>query len=274
MEASEQIITEAPLGRRIPTVTADAIRPMECLREGRALIENHYWLLTGICFVGYLLSGMAPLYLLYGPMLCGISYCLLRLKQGETFEFVDLFKGFDHFGPGFFVGLAQMLPAMLVAIPLYLIAILANVVWATQNSSGADYGDFRGLFVVGFAGAWLLVIMVSALTHLLFAFSFCLIVEWKVTAKEALKLSAQAVRANLSGAIGLFLLTGLVMLAGALLCGVGVYLAVPVSHAAWTIAYRKVFPPYPHHLDIPPDPPVWEPWRPETAVPATEPAGD
>jgi uncharacterized membrane protein len=266
MEATEFITTEDAPHRRIPTINADAIRPFDCLSEGRALVTDQFWLLVGICLVANLIAGMAPLYLLYGPMHCGIAYCFLRLKNGEPLEFSHMFRGFDHFGSGFVVGLAEMLPALLVAIPVYVIAILGNILWFMRTDAGTPTGDPGGYLMVGFIVTWILVVSVSAVTHLIFAFSFPLVVEWKLPPGQALKLSVRAVRANLSGTIGLFFLTALVSLAGLLLFGIGIYLALPLVHAAWTVAYRKVFPPYPHHLDTPPDPPIWREWHPDAVV--------
>lgn len=262
MESSETIV-QGGTTYRIPTINTGVINAFDCLSEGKALVQDQYWLLVGICVVAYLIAGMAPLYILYGPMLCGVSYCFLRLKQGEPLEFSHLFKSFDYFMPGFVVGLVEMLPALIVGVPLYLVVVAGNMYWAMQNPTAS--GEMFGYFYVGFIFAWSLVIIVSIVTHVLFAFSFPLVVEWKLPAVLALKLSARAVRANLGGIIGLFVLTSLVLMAGALICGIGVYLAMPMSHAAWTVAYRRIFPPYPHHLDIPPEPPVWQDWQPETA---------
>lgn len=231
---------------------------MECVREGKALIDDNYWSMVGICFLGTVMSGMAPLYILYGPMICGISYCMLALVRREPVELADLFKGFNFFGPAFLTGLVEMLPILILGLPLYLLWIVISVVLA-----GTDSEELSGVVVLLFGLCWIFIVLASVVAHLLCTFSFPLVVEWKLNGWDAVKLSAQAIRANLGGAIGLFLLTGLILFAGALLCGVGVYLAIPISYAAWTVAYTRVFEAYPRHLDVPPDPPKWQDWRPE-----------
>ena len=85
------------------------------------------------------------------------------------------------------------------------------------------------------------IIVVSAVMHLLCAFSFPLVVEWNMNGWDAFKTSVQGIRANLGGAIALTLLCGLMLIGGALLCGFGMYLVLPITHAAWTVAYRRVF---------------------------------
>ena len=74
------------MSARFPTINSGVINATECIREGKALIDDRYWPMVGICFVGYLIAGSAPFYILYGPMICGIYYCTLALKRGEPTE--------------------------------------------------------------------------------------------------------------------------------------------------------------------------------------------
>ncbi|MEO6391255.1 MAG: hypothetical protein ABIP75_05330 [Pyrinomonadaceae bacterium] len=249
---------------RIPTFKTGVIRPVECVREGRVLIGDRYWVLVGINFVGLLLAGSAPLYILYGPMMCGIAYCFLALKRGEPFEFSDLFKGFGFFGPAFLAGLIQMLPIFILSMVAYLPLFLLFTVYRPERGGRPD--EMFGYLYGGFWLVMLLVVFVSSITHLICIFSFPLVVEWKLNGWEAIKVSAQAVRGNLGGAVGLTLLCGLMFLGGMMVCGIGIYFVMPLIHAAWTVAYRRVFPEYPHHLETPPDPPKWQEWRPEGGV--------
>ena len=50
----------------------NAVRPMECLREGFDLVKDRYWLFVGICFVAILVGSAVPLGILMGPMMCGL----------------------------------------------------------------------------------------------------------------------------------------------------------------------------------------------------------
>ena len=75
----------------------------------------------------------------------------------------------------------------------------------------------------------------------LFTFAYPLIVDRKLTGMDAVKLSVKAGLANFWRILGLLLLNGVVGLAGALLCYVGVFLVLPVTFAALAIAYEQVF---------------------------------
>src|SRR5205807_9942166 len=78
------------------------IQPVECIKEGWALIKDQYWLFFGISIVGILIGGAVPIVLL-GPMMVGIFICLLQRLRKERVEFGTLFKGFDQFVPGLIV---------------------------------------------------------------------------------------------------------------------------------------------------------------------------
>src|SRR5215813_461642 len=87
------------------------IKPVECIKEGWALIKDEYWLFFGISIVGILIGGVVPIVLL-GPMMAGIFLCLLQRRRGQPVEFGLLFKGFDHFLPGLIVTLLKMIPVV------------------------------------------------------------------------------------------------------------------------------------------------------------------
>ena len=53
------------------------VKPVECLKEGWALIKDQYWLFLGITVVGMLIGKAVPIVLL-GPMMAGIFLCLLQ----------------------------------------------------------------------------------------------------------------------------------------------------------------------------------------------------
>ncbi len=61
------------------------ISPVECFKEGWALIKDQYWLLFAITLLGFLIGG-ATMYILMGAMLCGIYYCFLQKIDGKNVE--------------------------------------------------------------------------------------------------------------------------------------------------------------------------------------------
>src|SRR6267142_2182657 len=99
------------------------IKPVECLKEGWALIKDQYWLFFGISLVGILIGGAVPIVLL-GPMMIGIFLCLLQKQRGEPVEFGTLFKGFEQFVPGLVVAALKMIPVIIVLVPYYIILLV------------------------------------------------------------------------------------------------------------------------------------------------------
>jgi uncharacterized membrane protein len=78
--------------------------------------------------------------------------------------------------------------------------------------------------------------------NILLFFAIPLIAERNAGIGDALKLSFSAALNNIGGLILLFILEGLLLIAGALCCGVGIFFVLPVVYAANIAAYKKVFP--------------------------------
>src|ERR1700694_860328 len=93
------------------------VAPVECLKEGWALIKDQYWLFLGISVVGMLLASAFAIVLM-GPMMCGIYFCLFQHMRGERVSFDGLFKGFDYFAQSVIATLIQMIPAVIMIIPV------------------------------------------------------------------------------------------------------------------------------------------------------------
>src|SRR5881394_1976201 len=98
------------------------IAPVECIKEGWALIKDQYWLFFGISLVGLLIGGAVPIVLL-GPMMIGIFLCLLQKERNQPVEFGTLFKGFDQFGQSLVAAVLKLLPIIIVLIPYYIFLI-------------------------------------------------------------------------------------------------------------------------------------------------------
>ena len=210
------------------------IRPVECLKEGWALIKDQYWLLFGITMLGAMLGG-ASLYILLGAMLCGIFHCYLRKIDGKPVKLDDLFKGLDYFSPSILLVLIIIVPTLIVMAIVY--APLIAALFFGQSLSQ----DELARLLLGGALVDAVVILLMSCFHTLLIFAFPLLVDRRLTAWQSVKLSARAVWGNLSGVAGLFGAGFLLNLLGALICGVGIYFTIPIILAANVVAYRKVF---------------------------------
>jgi hypothetical protein len=221
-----------------------AVRPMECLTTGWRLIKDDYWLFFGITFVGMLIAGAIPFGILLGPMWCGIDICLLRRHDGQRVKFGHLFEGFNYFGPSFVATLFVIVPAIIAVLIIALVYIIAmfGFVVPQANQGGPPDAAFLGSF---FGVMGLYMIALTAVGTLMMApciFMYGLIVERQMSGPEAFWTSIKAVFANFWGVLGLLILYTLLQFAGALLCFVGAYLIMPITFAAFAVAYRQVFP--------------------------------
>jgi uncharacterized membrane protein len=125
-----------------------------------------------------------------------------------------------------------------VLVPTYVVGVVLFVL-ASQPGRGAapNLGVFFALYfvVVG------VMILLATLFTSLFHFSYPLIVEHKLSGLEACKTSARAVMANAGGMLGLVLMNLLLGIVGVLACYVGAIAVLPISFAAFDVAYRQVF---------------------------------
>lgn len=229
------------------------IKPVECIKEGWALIKDQYWLFFGISLVGILIGGAVPIVLL-GPMMVGIFLCLLQRQRQQPVEFGDLFKGFDYFVQGLIVAVIKVIPLIILMVPFYIVmmVMMMSMPRGRSEPDGAFLAGIFGMEIVFF----LIVMVVSILVELFFMFAFPLVADRKLSGLDAVKLSFRAGKANLGGVLGLLLLNGLLSLVGILCCVIGVYFYLPVSLAAMVVAYRRVFPEIPDNFPTPPPPPA------------------
>lgn len=234
------------------------IKPMECLKEGWALIKDQYWLFLGITFVGIFVGGAVPIVLI-GPMMVGIYLCFFRRMRGETVDFANLFKGFDYFVQGLIAALFLMIPMFVVIVPMYLIMFVLMITSAPRGG-GPMSPDESSMFIFKFLGFELVfvvvILAVSIVVNIFFMFAFPLIADRGLSGLDAVKLSIKAGRANWGGILGLMLLNAAVGFVGVLACYVGMFFVMPISLAAGAVAYRRVFPEVPQNFPSPPPPPA------------------
>lgn len=211
------------------------IRPVECFKEAWELIKSDYWLLFAIFLVGALIGG-ASMYVLLGAMMCGIFYCYIQKIDGKPVAFEGLFKGFSYFVP-------SLLVTIIIVIPLFILmaAVYGPFIAAALMGSKLSSDELMGL-IAGSLLIDLIVAVVMICVHTLLFFAFPLIVDRNLSALEAMKTSARAVRQNLGGVIGLIFVGAGINFIGALACGIGAYFTVPIVVAGNMLAYRKVFP--------------------------------
>ena len=231
-----------------------AISPMECIKEGWALIKDQYWLFFGITVVGLLIGGLVPVVLL-GPMMVGIFLCLQQRQRNQPVEFGLLFKGFDLFVPSLIVAVLKMIPIFIVLIPYYIFIFGMMAMMPRGRPSPEDSQQFV-FTMLGFELLFaVIIITISILVEIFFMFAFPLVADRKMSGLDAVKLSFKAAKANMGGVLGLMLLNALFTILGVLACIIGVYFYLPIAIASQAVAYRRVFPDIGQFGQYPPPPP-------------------
>jgi len=238
-----------------PEFKRHAVQPVECLKRGWDLIKDQYWLFLGMTVVGLLIGNAVPLGILMGPMMCGLYLALLKRQSGEPVEFATLFKGFDFFVDGMIAGILHAIPVIIIIAPLYVIYIAMIVTMGARSGRDGDPAAAMGfLAVMGICVPVVLILLI--ILSIGFAFAFPLIVDRRLSGINAVKHSFKAGMANFWSLFGLLLLNGLVVLAGACACIVGMYFVLPITFAALAVAYTQVFGVAPRvSLNTPPPPP-------------------
>ncbi len=233
------------------------IKPVECVKEGWALIKDQYWLFLGIVFVGIFVGGAVPLVLI-GPMMVGIYMCFFRRMRGETVDFGHLFKGFDYFAQSLIAALIQMIPMLVVMVPAYIIMFALIVTSLPRGGSMDPDASSRFVFTfLGFELVFIVVMMVVGICVGVFLMlAFPLIADRGLSGLEATKLSIKAGKANFGGILSLLLLNAAIGILGVLACYVGVFFIMPISLASYAVAYRRVFPALSQNFASPPPPPA------------------
>ncbi len=231
------------------------IKPTECVKEAWALVKDQYWLFLGIVFVGVFIGGAVPIVLL-GPMMVGIYLCYFSRMKGEPVEFGTLFKGFDYFAQSLIAVLIQMIPMVIVIVPMYIIMF---VVMVTTMPHGRGTPDKASGFMFTFLGLELvfvaIILIVGIIVTIFVLFAFPLIADRNLSGVDAIKLSIKAAKANFAGMLGLILINVGLGILGVLCCYVGAFLVAPVTLGSYAVAYRRVFPEVSQNFASPPPPP-------------------
>ncbi len=225
-----------------------AIKPIQCLSDGWEMLKGFYGSSLGIMTIAFLIiliSSCLPLTPLLPPIICGIYLCMFAAMQREPFSTSTLFKGFEFFGASFVAFLVLSIPLGILGGVLQIgLTILEKSEDAKKSANMTNEEDLESLFYsFGFVfGMLFLIYAVSLVIGTLTAFVYPLIVDRKLKAGAALKLSFRAVMGNFFGVVGLILLGQVILIAGVMLCYVGALFVAPVIFAAWAVAYRRVFP--------------------------------
>jgi hypothetical protein len=193
-----------------------------------------------------------PIYIIFsslvlGPALGGVYHVYLTLLRGNFASAGDLFTGFKSFQDLFLFRLFTSLLAMAAAFP-YSMATAEKlgplVERIQQNPSAVNPQEMMSAFLSGYGSALpLLLIALVPLMYLTVNWQFTvpLIVDRKMGFWTGLTTSWRMVHKHWFHIFGLLVLIGLLNIAGACMCCIGLLVTVPLGMLAICYAYEDIF---------------------------------
>ena len=142
-----------------------------------------------------LIGSAIPLGILMGPMMCGLYLSFFKTRRGEPIELGTLFKGFDYFGPSVVATLLHVIPIIAIIVPAYIVFYVGFILSMTVQGNEPNPGAMLGLLGM-FTLFWIVMFFVIIFLSVGFAFVYPLLVDRKMAAMDAIKLSFKAAIAN------------------------------------------------------------------------------
>jgi hypothetical protein len=180
--------------------TSSEVQIGKWISDGWNIISGDLLMVILATLVFAIMSGVIPI-ILQAPMVIGMHIMLVNKMLTGRLDIGDLFKGFNYFVP----------------------SLLATLV--------------MGIFI--FIGM-LACIIPGLVVGAMYLFTYLFIADRKMEFWPAMQASHAIVKQNYLGYTFFFLTLALLQLAGALLCGVGLLVTIPIYYAAINAAYRDV----------------------------------
>lgn len=171
------------------------------ISDGWNAVTANFWVFLGLTLI-YLAAGSTVPILLQAPLGFGLQWAALRQISGHRADFSDLTIGFNLFPP-----------AVLVALTTGAIVLAAS----------------------------LCLLLPGLIAIALLQFPALLVLDRKLDFWTAIKESVSMSQKHLGSMAAFLALEICLVLGGALLCGVGIFVAIPVMYAATAAAYIDLF---------------------------------
>lgn len=160
------------------------------------------------------------------PLALGTYIVARKVNKNLDYQFKDFFSGYNWFVPlilaSLLTGMITMFSGLILTIPWVIIGVVA---------------EFPIPLVVVVAIILFLPVFYFAIA---FAFTNLFIIYRDYNFWPAMQASRKLITKNWWGMFGFMFLIGLINLAGALLCGVGLLFTIPLSACATYAAYQHV----------------------------------
>lgn len=211
----------------------------DCISQGIEMVKKDtglYVAYTIVYFVIVVVAGLIPFadQIISPPLIAGFYLFSHKILKNEPAEFADFFKGFDYFGQLLVQHLMLLAIAILVSLPAIAAAFSIGLFEFELHNNLPEIGLVA---LLSFGLATIGLIYVSTI----YLFAPFLIIFGDYQAWDAMETSRKVVSTNFWSILGLLIISVLFMLAGALLCLVGLLFTLPAAYAAYYYAFYKVF---------------------------------
>ena len=199
--AAQCVRCNAPLAAVALVPVAVPRGPVAWIGDGWNAVTANFWIFVLLGFL-YLAAGSTVPVLIQGPVALGLQWAALRQVAGRRADVNDLALGFNLFPQ-----------AVLVCLVTGIIFVFASIL----------------LIIPGLIAAALL------------QFPYLLVIDKKLDFWAAIKESFEVSQRHFGTLFGFFLLQLCLIVAGVLLCGFGLLVAIPICSAATAAAYIELF---------------------------------
>lgn len=169
--------------------------------DGWNAVTANFWMFILLELICLVGGSTVPI-LIQGPLTFGIHWAALRQISGKRADVNDLAIGFQQFPQA------------------VMVCLVTSVIYVTGT---------------------LLLIIPGLFAAVLLQFPYLLVIDRKLDFWQAIKESVNVSQRHFGALLGLFLIQIGLLLGGALLCGVGLLVALPIIYASSAAAYVELF---------------------------------
>ncbi len=211
------------------------------ISKGFATVNGNLWPIIGISLLNTLIqsivSQLSPLNVFAQlHLMGGLNYYLLKNCRRQPNSIEDSFTGFSK-------AYATILLIMLIMFGIILVLMVLLVIPFVIFGGLLDSGSFDSEAVALGVMIPVIVLLFAAMMYvnMVFFWAPVLAIDRGLPLGAALSFSRKATHAHFFPLLGLFLLVGLINIAGVLCLIVGVFYTMPASYAAMMHAYDHMF---------------------------------
>jgi uncharacterized membrane protein len=221
-----------------------------CLSRGFELFTSRFGLVfaAGAIFLGVqlllTLLSMIPIlgslvslasFVVYGPLVGGLYFFLLKVMRNQPAQVGDVFCGFQRCA-------VHLILCYIVMMILTAIAAAPGGVIVAVGAIPQIFGNEVQPILMVVAGFGALICLAGVLfVTVCWMFALALIIDKRMEFWPAMETSRKVVMKHWWKCFLLYLVAGLLNLAGMLVCCVGLFFTLPLSFATMMFAYEDVF---------------------------------